>query len=79
MPVVGIVLGLLLVVVAIAGGVLLWGRMRSGLPGICRMGEGRGRVQDWVGVALCRMREGRGRVQDWGGEGRGRVQDWGGA
>lgn len=31
-PVVGIVLGLLLVVVAIAGGVLLWSRMRSGLP-----------------------------------------------
>nr|XP_038965515.1 IgG receptor FcRn large subunit p51 isoform X4 [Rattus norvegicus] len=31
-PVVGIILGLLLVVVAIAGGVLLWNRMRSGLP-----------------------------------------------
>nr|XP_048294016.1 IgG receptor FcRn large subunit p51 isoform X2 [Myodes glareolus] len=31
-PVVGIVLGLLLVLVAAAGGVLLWNRMRSGLP-----------------------------------------------
>jgi hypothetical protein len=27
---------------------------------VCRMREGRGRVQDWGG-------EGRGRVQDWGG------------
>lgn len=40
-PVVGIVLGVLLVVVAIAGGVLLWNRMHSGLPGVCRAGEGR--------------------------------------
>lgn len=31
-PVVGIVLGLLVVLAAVAGGVLLWNRMRSGLP-----------------------------------------------
>ncbi|KAL1769455.1 receptor n large subunit p51 isoform X1 [Sigmodon hispidus] len=31
-PVVGIILGLLVVIVAAAGGVLLWNRMRSGLP-----------------------------------------------
>lgn len=39
MPVVGIVLGLLLVLVAAAGGVLLWNRMRSGLPGARGRGE----------------------------------------
>lgn len=58
MPVVGIVLGLLLVVVAIAGGVLLWGRMRSGLPGVCRTGEGRGRVQE---VGTQKEQSGRGK------------------
>lgn len=45
MPVVGIILGFLVVLVAAAGGVLVWNRMRSGLPGAQEGEEGGDRDQ----------------------------------
>lgn len=69
MPVIGIVVGFLLLMAVAAGGALLWRRMRKGLPGV-EQEEGKNSERDRPGVGvggptdLDRKEQGHGRWWD---------------